>query len=761
MKQIIINCEQLQTRIAVSTEGRLDEYQVENRGEERIVGSIYKGRIRNLEASLQAAFVDIGMEKNAFLHYWDMVPATEEMLEMEGAADGSTDGDTNDESSEGTADDAHGGDQAPGNSPNRNNRSRNRNRRRDDRDQSDNRQDNDQNRGRSDMGRGKRDGRPPRSEGDRQSGGEHSRNDQQRSGRDDSRNSSQRGNRASRPRTGEVRGSSDRPAKSTGLIGRIKSLFSGGPATSAPLEKKQQKSQQQTTEEGGQSRNRRRRRGRRGGGERQSGGGERQSGGGERQSGGGERQSGGGERQSSGGERQSSGGERQSGGGERQSNTAESRQTARPDRRPRQQRRRPGDRDGDRAARDAAIAEIPKKFKVGSEVIVQVTKGMIGTKGPRVTSNLSLAGRYVVILPNSSHRGVSRKIDDRKERSRLRSILVGMDLPKNVGVICRTASAGLDEEALRMDIQIILDKWHAANKLRERGAPVCIYQEPGLLERAIRDLLSSDVDEIVVDDQTAYDQAVSFLDRLQHKDRTTVKLYDRPTPIFEHYKLTAQISGIFQRKVPLPSGAELCIDETEALIAIDINSGRSNKGKDHPETILNTNLEAAREVARQLRLRNIGGLVVVDFIDMRSREDRNAVYKVMEDCVESDRARTRLLPISRLGLLEMTRQREYASLQDSTFEACHYCSGKGLVKSSHTISAELQRRLRELLQRDKGTPHIRVTVSPIVLDRLRNHDSRILHEMEKQFGGNLTFRADPSMHQEEFQLTNVDTGKRV
>lgn len=718
MKQIIINCEQLQTRIAVSAEGRLDEYQVEHRGEERIVGSIYKGRIRNLEASLQAAFVDIGMDKNAFLHYWDMVPATEEMLEMEGADD--ADGDTADESSEDkdTADDAQGGDQTPGNSPNRNNRSRsrNRNRRRDDSDQSGNRQDNDRNRGRSDMGRGNRDDRRPRSEGDRHSGGEHSRNrsrnNQQRSGRDDRRNSDQRDNRASRPRTRKGRGSREQPAKSSGLLGRIKSLFSGSPGTSAPLEKKQRRSQQQTAEEGGQSRNRRRRRGRRG-------------------------------------------------GGERQSSTAESRQTARPDRRPRQQRRRPGDREGDRAARDAEIAEIPNKFKVGSEVIVQVTKSMIGTKGPRVTSNLSLAGRYVVILPNSSHRGVSRKIENRKERSRLRCILVGMDLPKNVGIICRTAAAGLDEDALRVDIQIILEKWQAANKLRERSAPICIYQEPGLLERAIRDLLSDDVDEIVVDDQTAYDQTVSFLDRLQHKDQTSVKLYDRPTPIFEHYKLTAQIGGIFQRKVPLPSGAELCIDETEALIAIDINSGRSKKGKDHPETILNTNLEAAREVARQLRLRNIGGLVVVDFIDMRSREDRNAVYKVMNDCVESDRARTRLLPISRLGLLEMTRQREYASLQDSTFEACHYCSGKGLVKSSHTISAELQRRLRELLQRDKGTPHIRVTVSPIVLDRLRNHDSRILHEMEKQFGGNLTFRADPSMHQEEFQLTNVDTGKRV
>ena len=721
MKQIIINCEQLQTRIAVSVEGRLEEYQVENRGDERIVGSIYKGRIRNLEASLQAAFVDIGMEKNAFLHYWDMVPATKEMLEMEGTDDSeSNDGDTNDESNEDIADDAQGGDQTPGNSQNRNNRSRNR--RRDDSDQSGNRQDDGQNRGHSDIGRGNRDVRRPRSEGGRHSGGERSRNrsrnDRQRGGRDDRRSSEHRDdrrssehrdNRSAHPRTRKGRGSSEQPAKPAGLLGRIKALFSGGPDTSEPLEKKQRGSQQQPTEEGGQSRNRRRRRSR--------------------------------------------------GGGERPSGTVESRQTARPDRRPRQQRRRPSE--GDRVARDAEIAEIPNTFKVNSEVIVQVTKGMIGTKGPRVTTNLSLAGRYVVILPNSSHRGVSRKIEDRQERSRLRSVLMGMDLPKNVGIICRTAAAGLDENALAVDIQVILEKWQAANKLRERSAPLCIYQEPGLLERAIRDLLSDDVDEIVVDDQTAYDQTVSFLDRLQYKDRTQVKLYDRPTPIFEHYKLTLQIGGIFQRKVALPSGAELCIDETEALIAIDINSGRSNKGKDHPETILNTNLEAARETARQLRLRNIGGLVVVDFIDMRSREDRNAVYKVMKDCVESDRARTRLLPISRLGLLEMTRQREYASLQDSTFEACHYCSGKGLVKSSHTISAELQRRLRELLQRDKGTPHIRVTVSPIVLDRLRNHDSRILHEMEKQFGGNLTFRADPSMHQEEFQLANVDTGKRV
>ena len=727
MKQIVINCEQLQTRIAVSVEGRLNEYQVEHRGEERIVGSIYKGRIRNLEASLQAAFVDIGMEKNAFLHYWDMVPATKEMLELDGsdgddsAGDDSASDDSADDSNDDIADDAQGDDQAPANSPNRSNRSRsrNRNRRREDSDQSSNRQDKDQNRERSDAdrgNRGNRDDRRPRSEGGRQSGGEHSRNrsrnDRQRGGRDDRRSSEQRNNRSSNLRNRKGRGSDEQPAKPAGLLGRIKSLFSSSPDSSAPPEKKQHRSPQQSAEESGPSRNRRRRRGRRG-------------------------------------------------GGERQSPTAESRQTARPERHPRQQRRRSGDREGDRAARDAEIAEIPKKFKVGSEVIVQVTKGMIGTKGPRVTTNLSLAGRYVVILPNSSHRGVSRKIEDRKERSRLRSVLMGMDLPKNVGIICRTAAAGLDEEALRVDIQIVLDKWQTANELRERSAPICIYQEPGLLERAIRDLLSDDVDEIIVDDQTAHDQTVSFLDRLQHKDRTQVKLYDRPTPIFEHYKLTPQIGGIFQRKVPLPSGAELCIDETEALIAIDINSGRSNKGKDHPETILNTNLEAAREIARQLRLRNIGGLVVVDFIDMRSREDRNAVYKVMKDCVESDRARTRLLPISRLGLLEMTRQREYASLQDSTFEACHYCSGKGLVKSSHTISAELQRRLRELLQRDKGTPHIRVTVSPIVLDRLRNHDSRILHEMEKQFGGNLTFRADPSMHQEEFQLTNVDTGKRV
>ena len=242
------------------------------------------------------------------------------------------------------------------------------------------------------------------------------------------------------------------------------------------------------------------------------------------------------------------------------------------------------------------------------------------------------------------------------------------------------------------------------------------------------------------------------------KDQTKVKLYDNPIPIFDNYKVTDQIGQIYQRAVTLPSGAELCVDETEALIAIDVNSKKSRKGKDHPETILNTNLEAAVEVGRQLRLRNIGGLVIVDFIDMRSRKDRQLVYRRMKEVVEKDRARTKILPISRLGLLEMTRQREYESLRDSTYQTCSYCEGKGLIKSSIMISVEIQRRLQEMLRRDKGITKIKITVHPVVLSRLKHEDADILESMEKEFGGELSFRADPSIHREDFKI--LDVGKK-
>jgi ribonuclease G len=219
-----------------------------------------------------------------------------------------------------------------------------------------------------------------------------------------------------------------------------------------------------------------------------------------------------------------------------------------------------------------------------------------------------------------------------------------------------------------------------------------------------------------------------------------------------------QIESIFSRQVPLPGGGHVVVDETEALIAIDVNSGRNRTGKDHPETILKTNLEAADEIARQLRLRNVGGLIVVDFIDMRSRKDQQTVLRAFKDALLDDRAKTKVLPISPLGLLEMTRQRERESLQSAVFSACPYCRGKGLVKSAASVSVDLHRRLQELLRRQRSGRQFRVAVHPDVLQRLKNEDADLIRGMEEEFRCELAFRADPALHLEEFRIQDVASG---
>ncbi len=561
MKQIIINHEKLQTRIALVEDGTIQEYYTETSEKKRIVGSVFNGKITNLEPSLQAAFVDIGLQKNAFLHYWDMIPATKEMLEKEQSPD---------------------------------------------------------------------------------------------SGNDDI----------------EIPDTTDVEAPENGSLGKSLISLLSNPKGLFKETKKDDKPP------------------------------------------------------------------------------------------PRPRSRRP--RGGKKQEKTVDVSDIPKRFKVKSDVIVQVTKGPIGTKGPRVTTNLSIPGRYVVLLPNSTHLGISKKIEDRAERQRLKTIVRNLNLPSRMGLICRTAVMGLSEKAIAIDVRFLLEKWIAAEQTMEKKkSPVCIYQEPNLLEQTIRDSLTHDIDEIVVDSKKAYELIRYNIRKLDKKDQTRIKLYNSPKPIFQSYNIHNQIQAIYGRLIPLPSGGELCIDETEALIAIDINSKKSRGGKDHPETILNTNLEAAEEIGRQFRLRNVGGLVIIDFIDMRSRKDRTDVQEKMREVLSRDRAKTKILPISKLGLMEMTRQREYESLQDATFVNCNYCNGKGLVKSSITISIELQRRLQELLRRDRGTTPIRVLVHPTVLARLKEDDASVLESMEKEFGGDLTFRADPDIHHEEFELINMRSGKKI
>ena len=509
-REIIINCETLETRVAVMENGRLEEFQVEHPSEQRIVGSIFKGRIQNLEDGLQAAFVDIGMKKNAFLHYWDMIPEDASRLEA--------------------------------------------------------------------------------------------------------------------------------------------------------------------VEEG------------RGGG----GGG---------------------------------------GGASRRKRTSNE--------------------------------EIAKRFPEGSEIVVQVTKGPISTKGPRVTAELSIPGRYLVMMPGSRLKGVSRKIE--KERQRLKKVLGRLPSPEGVGLIVRTVGEGAHQRSFVRDMRALTAIWtDLQTGMGEKPAPACLYEEPDLVERVVRDWLTEDIDRIVVDTEEKYDKIKTLASRISRRVRSRIQLYEGLSPIFEHFDIERQVEGAFRRKVLLKSGGYIIFDETEALISIDVNTGRHKGASSQEDSILEVNLEAAEEVARQLRLRNVGGLIVVDLIDMKQKKHRNKVYAAFKEALRRDKARTNVLPISQLGLLEMTRQRVEEGVLSSMYTDCPYCKGHGMVKSPLSLSVEVQRHtaacMRKLQER-KQAGQLQIVVHPTVLERLRKEDEEILVELESRFKGHLSFRSDPSRHVEDFTIGDALTGE--
>jgi ribonuclease G len=412
------------------------------------------------------------------------------------------------------------------------------------------------------------------------------------------------------------------------------------------------------------------------------------------------------------------------------------------------------------------MGDIPRLYPPGTEVIVQVTKGPISTKGPRITTNISLPGRYLVLYPFSDQSGISRKIEDPKERARLRDILRKMTIPDGMGVIVRTVGMGQSRRFFIRDLALLLEEWQ---KIAERikAAPIasCVYQEPGLVYRTVRDFLTEEVDRIVVDNREEYERIRALVGQISGRAKNRVRLYDEPVPIFERFGVDKQIENAFRRQVWLKCGGYIVIDETEALVAIDVNTGRNKSGRDLEKTILQTNLEAAEEVARQLRLRNIGGILVIDFIDMKNRRDQQEVTNRLRECVRRDKAKTHILAISPLGLTEMTRQRQEESIRDAVYEDCPYCKGRGVTKSAESMSVEIQRRVTEILRRrsEKSaaeTP-VRVIVHPEVLERLRRHDEEILVGLEQRFSGKLSFRADPAIHREEFKIIDPTTGEEL
>src|SRR6201995_2126168 len=358
-------------------------------------------------------------------------------------------------------------------------------------------------------------------------------------------------------------------------------------------------------------------------------------------------------------------------------------------------------------------ADIPKIYPVGSEVLVQVTKGPISTKGPRITTNLSLAGRYLVLMPYSDQCGISRKIESPKERDRLRKILKELDIPENMGVIVRTVGEGQRARYFVRDLGLLVEQWRAIEQaMKEKPAPACVFAEPDLIERTVRDFLTDEIDEVICDDENAVKRMIDVVGQISRRSPGRIRHYQDTTPIFERYGVQKQIDDAFHRQVWLPCGGYIVIDETEALIALDVNTGRNKGARDVEKTILQTNLEAADEIARQLRLRNIGGLIISDFIDMKNRKDQQMVYNRMKERLKRDKAKTHVLPISPLGLMEMTRQRAQESLTGSMFITCPYCNGRAVVKSPMTMSVEIQRALHAVMRQKPDVHDLRVIVNP-------------------------------------------------
>ena len=416
-------------------------------------------------------------------------------------------------------------------------------------------------------------------------------------------------------------------------------------------------------------------------------------------------------------------------------------------------------------ANGITAADIPNIFKPGMMILVQVVKAPISTKGARITTDITIPGRFLVLMPYHTHRNLSSRIESAVERERLKKVISELELPSGMGLICRTVGEGRKSTFFKRDLKLLLDYWYGIEKgMENQKVPKLLFTEPNLVDRTLRDFLTEEIEGIIVDDPGAKEHIVSTMKRIgAAKMARKVQLYKGAVPVFDQYKINQQLKEVFQREVKLPSGGAIVIDETEALIAIDVNSGHSKStASDQPEFIFKTNLEAAEEISRQLRLRNIGGLVVIDFIDMKIQSHREEVYKTMKKLVKNDRAKTKVLPLSGFGLMEMTRQREHESIKDQIFNCCPYCGGSGLVKSAVTMSAEIQRKLNAVLRNkhNKNIP-VRVFMHPDVLARLRNSDASLLEEIEKKHANDLSFRADPALHYEEFRIVDAVTNTEL
>ncbi len=389
--------------------------------------------------------------------------------------------------------------------------------------------------------------------------------------------------------------------------------------------------------------------------------------------------------------------------------------------------------------------KLPELLKKGQDILVQVVKEETPLKGAYCTTYLSIPGRFLVLMPGNPQVGVSRKIEDEKERKRLKDILKKSKLPEGVGIIARTAAYKGTKAEIQKDLRYLSRLWNSLKKtVKSAKSPALIYEDRELATRFIRDYLNSDVSEIIVDDKDTYERVRAFLKIISPRYVSKVSYYKGEEPVFEHFGIESQIEQIFQPRINLPSGGYIVIEPTEALVSIDVNSGKNLKEKDLEDTALATNLEAAEEIARQLKLRDLGGLVVVDFIDMKSRANRLQVERRMRQCLKKDKAKTEVSRISRFGLLELVRQKLKSPVRALSYVKCPYCKGAGMVKSVETLAILYLRKLgSKLAYRGPQTEgqHIVLEVPPRVASYLLNKKRPDILKLEED--SSVTIQIEP------------------
>jgi len=407
-----------------------------------------------------------------------------------------------------------------------------------------------------------------------------------------------------------------------------------------------------------------------------------------------------------------------------------------------------------------APPRIDTLLKEGQEIVVQVAKEPIGTKGARITSHLSIAGRHLVLTPWARRVGVSRRIDSDRERRRLREIVARIK-PPDLGFIVRTASEGTREADLEADVKYLTSVWDDI-QFRKEGAtaPAVLYRELSLPLRVIRDFANSGTKKITIDNPEVFSQMQDFVSKFVADPKPVLEKFQGADPIFDHFGLESTIDDNLGRKVWLKSGGYLIVDQSEALTAIDVNTGRYVGKRDLEETVLKTNLEAVKEVVNQLRFRNIGGLIIIDLIDMESGANREKVYRALQEALRQDKSRTNILKISELGLVEMTRKRTRENLVQMLCEPCSYCEGRGYVLSSESVAYKVRREIRKDLPRFSGR-QIAITVTPRVAEVLLGPARRAQAELAADLGREVEIRARPGLHQEQFEVTSLDSGPPV